>query len=100
MIAAYLNVEVYAAFHRWLGRGPDLEPMWARWQAGDRKGALAAIPDHVVDSLIVHGSYDSCRAQIGRYVDHGVTIPVAMVIPLDTTLEEAVAGLAPPWPAG
>ena len=55
-IAAYLNVAVYAAFHEWLGRGPLLEPMWSAWRAGDRKGALAAIPDEVVDDLIVHGS--------------------------------------------
>jgi probable F420-dependent oxidoreductase len=98
LIAAYLNVGVYASFHRWLGRGPELEPMWAAWQAGDRSGALAAIPDEVVDALVVHGSYDRCRAQVGRCVANGVTIPVLMVIPLDVPLEEALAGLAPPWP--
>jgi probable F420-dependent oxidoreductase len=100
MIAAYLNVGVYAAFHRWLGRGPELEPMWSAWQAGDRKGALAVIPDDLVDSLIVHGSYDQCRAKVGRYMANGVTIPVMAVIPLDVSLEDAVAGLAPPWPPG
>ncbi|MGH9060663.1 MAG: LLM class F420-dependent oxidoreductase, partial [Acidimicrobiales bacterium] len=62
-VAAYLNVEVYAAFHRWLGRGPALEAMWRAWQAGDRYGAAAAIPDQVVDELIVHGSPADCRAQ-------------------------------------
>ncbi len=82
MIAAYLNVGVYAAFHRWLGRGAELEPMWAAWQAGDRKGALAAIPDEVVDALVVHGSFDECRAHVGRYVANGVDIPVMAVIPL------------------
>ncbi len=55
VIAAYLNVEVYAEFHRWLGRAPQLEGMWAAWRSGDRKAALAAIPDEVVDELIVHG---------------------------------------------
>ena len=52
MITAYLNVEAYAEFHRWLGRGPALQPMWDAWAAGDRKGALAAIPDEVVDELV------------------------------------------------
>ena len=56
MITAYLNVEAYAEFQRWLGRGPALQPMWDAWAAGDRKGALAAIPDEVVDQLVVHGS--------------------------------------------
>ena len=55
-IAAYLNVPVYAAFHEWLGRGPQLADMWRLWKEGDRKAALAAIPDEVVDELIVHGS--------------------------------------------
>lgn len=99
MVAAYLNVGVYAAFHRWLGRGPDLEPMWSAWQAGDRKGALAAIPDEVVDALVVHGSFEECREHVGRYVANGIDIPVMAVIPLGMRLEEAVAGLAPPWVA-
>jgi probable F420-dependent oxidoreductase len=99
MIAAYLNVGVYAAFHRWLGRGPALEPMWTAWEAGNRKGALAAIPDEVVDALVVHGSFDECRAHVGRYVANGVDIPVMAVIPIGVSLEEAVAGLAPPWVA-
>jgi hypothetical protein len=60
---------------------------------------LAAIPDEVVDALVVHGSYDQCRAHVGRYVANGVTIPVMAVIPLGVALEEAVAGLAPPWGA-
>jgi probable F420-dependent oxidoreductase len=97
MVAAYLNVGVYAAFHRWLGRGSDLEPMWSAWQRGDRKGALDAIPDEVVDALVVHGSFEECRAHVGRYVENGVTIPVMAVIPLGMSLDEAVAGLAPPW---
>jgi probable F420-dependent oxidoreductase len=100
MIAAYLNVGVYASFHRWLGRGPDLEPMWSAWQAGDREGALAAIPDEVVDALVVHGSYLQCRERLGRYMANGVTIPMLAIVPLDGSLEEAVAGLAPPWLPG
>ena len=43
-LAAYLNVPVYKAFHQWLGRGERLAPMWAAWEAGDRRGALAALP--------------------------------------------------------
>ena len=55
-IAAYMNVPVYAAFQEWLGRGEQLTGMWAAWKAGDRKAALEAIPDEVVDDLVVHGS--------------------------------------------
>jgi probable F420-dependent oxidoreductase len=95
MIAAYLNVPAYAEFHRWLGRAPALQAMWDAWAAGDRKGALAAIPDEVVDALVVHGSPESCRAHVARYVASGVTVPVLAVVPVGVELEDAVRGLAP-----
>ncbi len=82
VIAAYLNVPVYAEFHRWLGRGDALGDMWDAWKAGDRKAALAAIPDEVVDQLIVHGSPAACRARIQQYFDNGVTTSSLAIMPL------------------
>ncbi len=78
-IAAYLNVPVYADFHRWLGRDESLAGMWDAWQAGDRKAALAAIPDSVVDELFIHGSAEQCRDHIARYMDNGIDTPVLTV---------------------
>jgi probable F420-dependent oxidoreductase len=95
MIAAYLNVEAYAEFHRWLGRGEVLGPMWKAWSDGHRKGALEVIPDEVTDSLVLHGSPASCRDQVLAYVDAGVTIPAIAVVPFGVDLTEAVEGLAP-----
>jgi probable F420-dependent oxidoreductase len=94
-VAAYLNVAVYAAFHRWLGRGPLLEEMWSAWAAGDRKAALAAIPDEVVDALVIHGSPAECRAHIRRYVDNGVTVPVLAILPGGDDLAKTIEDLAP-----
>ena len=96
-IAAYLNVPVYAAFHQWLGRGEVLQPMWDAWKAGDRKAALAAIPDSVVDDIIVHGSPAECRAKIQAYFDNGVTTTSLAILALDPELKhaQAVRDLAP-----
>ncbi len=96
-IAAYLNVPVYAEFHRWLGRGDVLQPMWDAWAGGDRKAALAAIPDELVDELIVHGSPEQCRATIQRYFDNGVTTSSLAILPLDPAVRhrDAVRALAP-----
>lgn len=95
-IAAYLNVPVYAKFHEWLGRGEQLEGMWAKWRDGDRQGALAEIPDSVVDELIVHGSPEECRAHIQRYVDNGVSTPALAVLPFPgVDQRQAIRDLAP-----
>src|SRR4051812_30433141 len=94
MIAAYLNVPVYAAFHEWLGRGDVLGPMWDAWKSGDRKAALAAIPDSVVDDLVVHGSPEQCRETIQRYIDNGVTTPAPLVVPFGDP-QDAYRALAP-----
>ena len=95
MITAYLTVPAYAAFHRWLGRGAALEAMWEAWDAGDRRAALAAVPDEVVDALVVHGSPEACRRHVEGYVANGVTVPVLQVVPAGVDLAEAVRGLAP-----
>lgn len=81
MIAAYLTVPAYAAFHEWLGRGDRLRPMQEAWRSGDRKAALAALPDDVVDELVVHGSPEECRDRITAYAEAGIGTPVLALLP-------------------
>ncbi|MFC5823138.1 LLM class F420-dependent oxidoreductase [Nonomuraea insulae] len=96
MLAGYLTVPVYAAFHDWLGRGEVLRPMHEAWAAGDRQGAVKAIPDEVVDALIVHGDAATCRARIREYVAAGLDTPVLAPIPSgDVPIDQAVRELAP-----
>ena len=71
-INAYLNVPVYKAFQKWLGREPELTPMWQAWDKGDRKGAVAAVPEQVMNSLVLRGSVDDIRAHVLRYMEAGV----------------------------
>jgi probable F420-dependent oxidoreductase len=101
-VAAYLNVPVYAEFHRWLGRAELLQPMWDAWAAGDRKAAVAAIPDEVVDDLVVHGPVDHCRQRIQSYFDNGVTTSTLAIMPLDPELSfwDAARGLSPKGSSG
>ena len=94
-IAAYLTVPVYRAFHEWLGRGELMAPMQEAWAAGDRKAALAAIPDELVDDLVVHGAPAACRERIGEYVENGITTPVLAVLPVGVDAATAVRELAP-----
>jgi len=96
ILAAYLTVPAYAAFHDWLGRGDLLAPMLAAWAAGDRKGALASIPDAVVDDLVVHGPLEACRERVAQYQAGGLDTPVIMIIPVPgLDMADAVRRLAP-----
>jgi probable F420-dependent oxidoreductase len=95
MISSYLTVPTYAEFHRWLGRGEALTPMWEAWAQGDRKLANEVIPDEVVDELVIHGSVDACREHVERYIEAGVEIPTIAIVPFGVDLKEAVEGLAP-----
>jgi probable F420-dependent oxidoreductase len=70
--AAYLNVPTYRAHQEWLGRGPLLAKTFERWEAGDRKGAAAAVPDEVVDTFYLHGPPEKCREELQRFLDGGV----------------------------
>jgi probable F420-dependent oxidoreductase len=71
-INAYLQVPVYKEFHKWLGRTELLAPMWDAWAAGDRKAALAATPQQVVDDLFVHGTAEQRNEHVRRYMEAGV----------------------------
>ena len=81
MLAAYLSVGVYRAFHVWLGREAMLTPFWELWDSRDRAGAVRQIPDELVDDIILNGSPAECRRHIARYVANGVTTPVLHVLP-------------------
>lgn len=94
-IAAYLTVPVYAAFHEWLGRGDQLAGLWTKWKEGDRKAALEAIPDELVDQLIVHGSPDECHEHLQRYIANGVTTLALAPLPFGVDMVQAVRNLAP-----
>lgn len=87
LIAGYLNVPVYREFHRWLGNAPLLGGMWDRWAEGDRRGALAALPDEAVDSLVAVGDAARCRALVDAYVQAGVQTPILCFTPAATDLE-------------
>lgn len=95
MVAGYLNVPTYAAYQAWLGREDLLGEMWRRWGQGDRRGALAAVPDEVLDQLFVMGTPDECRARVDDYVRAGVTTPVLAIVDLDGDPRARVRDLAP-----
>jgi probable F420-dependent oxidoreductase len=101
-VTAYLNVPVYRAYQDWLGRGPALAPMWEAWERGDRKAAVAAVPETVMGDLILRGSMADIRAHVRRYLDAGIDTAFLQVSTLETdparrrqVLGDALRALAP-----
>jgi probable F420-dependent oxidoreductase len=83
-VTAYLNVPVYRAYQEWLGRGPELAPMWQAWARGDRKTAVAAVPARVMSDLILRGSMAEIRAHVQRYLDAGIDTAFLQVSTLES----------------
>ena len=101
-VTAYLNVPVYRAYQEWLGRAPALAPMWEAWERGDRKAAVAAVPEAVMGDLILRGSMADIRGHVRRYLDAGIDTAFLQVSTLETdparrrqVLGDALRALAP-----
>jgi len=94
-IAAYFNVPTYRMHQEWLGRGASLAPMWEAWSKGDRRGALAALPDEVVDAFYIHGSAEACRERIDAYRAAGLDTPIIGLVEEAMDPREAARLLAP-----
>jgi alkanesulfonate monooxygenase SsuD/methylene tetrahydromethanopterin reductase-like flavin-dependent oxidoreductase (luciferase family) len=72
-----------------------MAPMQQLWEAGDRKAALEAIPDELVDALVVHGAPGACRERLQEYAEAGITTPVIAVLPVGVDAATASRELAP-----
>lgn len=90
LMAGYLNVPVYRKYHEWLGR-TALKGMWDAWDAGDRRGAIAAMGDEVVDELVLRGTPEQMRAQVQAYMDAGIDTVFPWLFSAET---DAAAGKA------
>ncbi len=101
-VAAYMNVPVYRAYQEWLGRTEALAPMWNAWAGGDRKGAVAAIPERIIDELVGRGPLAEIRKRVQRYMDNGLDTAFLSLMTTEADperkralLREAIRALAP-----
>lgn len=101
-VTAYLNVPVYRAYQQWLGRAAELTSMWQAWERGDRRAAVAAVPESVMSALILRGTMADIRAHVDRYLAAGIDTAFLQVSTLDPdptrrrhTLLDALRSLAP-----
>jgi len=90
MVAPYLCFPAYRAQQAWLGRSEALAETWAAWEQGRTADAVAALPDSVIDELVVHGDADRCASRLAEYTQAGAS---ELIVSLDPPLVEPTAAL-------
>lgn len=93
--AFYLMIAPYRAHQEWLGRAPMLKQYTTRMERGDRHGALGAIPDEFIESLVVIGTPRQCRDRIDGFFAGGVDTVILEFPEEIVDPAEAVRELAP-----
>jgi luciferase-like monooxygenase len=108
---SYAVVDAYAASFTQAGFGDAVQAIRDAHRAGDRAGALAAVPEQMADATNVTGDQELVAATIGAYRRAGVDVPVIFPLTwgaagpdaLEATLQAAMAPTAPDaggsWPA-
>jgi alkanesulfonate monooxygenase SsuD/methylene tetrahydromethanopterin reductase-like flavin-dependent oxidoreductase (luciferase family) len=69
--------------------------MWKLWGEGDRRGAMAAIPEDVVDRFYLSGDPARVREQIERFYAAGVDTVILGILEGAMDPREASRVLAP-----
>ena len=62
----------YASAARRMGHGPMVDAIAGRWQAGDRRGAKAAVTDEYADAVGLYGPTDRIADRFQRYRAAGI----------------------------
>jgi probable F420-dependent oxidoreductase len=104
---SYAVVDAYARSFTRAGFGDAVQAIRAAHLAGDRAGALAAVPDAMADAIDVVGDEALVRDTISAYRRAGVEVPVIFPLTwgsvgedtLEATLRAAITSTAPTAPA-
>lgn len=83
MTTTYAIVDVYNRSLADQGFARETEAILSAWSTGDRKGAVTAVSDAMVDALNIVGDADACRTKLQSFRDAGVKTPV--ILPLSST---------------
>jgi alkanesulfonate monooxygenase SsuD/methylene tetrahydromethanopterin reductase-like flavin-dependent oxidoreductase (luciferase family) len=72
-LTAYVTVPQYNKFFREIGYENEARVAFEAWNAGDRKKALQAIPQNMVEEIYVLGAPDRIAKRLHEYEKAGIT---------------------------
>ncbi|MDQ3878596.1 MAG: LLM class F420-dependent oxidoreductase [Actinomycetota bacterium] len=98
LFAPYLAVPGYSRFIAEQGFGEEAEAARTAWGSGDRKAAVAALSDRLVDALAISGSAERCKERLSALRDAGLDTPIVALLNISMdkhAIEKALFALAP-----
>jgi probable F420-dependent oxidoreductase len=72
-LTGYLTVPQYNKFFQWIGYENEARTAITAWNAGDRKRALASVPDSMIESIFVFGAPERWARRLKDYEKAGIT---------------------------
>ena len=72
-LTGYVPVPTYRKQFITAGYADEVGRALAKWEAGDRKGAVGELPDRMVEEINALGSAETCRKQLDAFRGAGVT---------------------------
>lgn len=97
-INPYLSVPGYNRYIAEQGYEDVAAAVAGAWKTGDRKGALEAIPDELIDALVICGPPGECNERIESFRAAGLDTPVMMFLSTQMSPDatrHALTSLAP-----
>jgi probable F420-dependent oxidoreductase len=95
LVTDYLAAPAYAGLQRLVGRGRQLAPMWELFALGDRAGARRALPQALLEELVVWGSPEECGRRLGEIEKHTGIHPIAtLALPEGSDARSALQAMA------
>lgn len=97
LTAPYLGVEGYNNYLAAQGYEDVAKKLSDAWAAGDRDAARAAIPDELIDKLVLLGPSGACKERIAELREAGLDTPVLFFLSTKgpEAVEAAFRSLAP-----
>ena len=97
LMTPYLAVPAYNSFIAAQGYDDVAGKLAASWAGGDRDAAREAIPDELVDQLVLLGPAEECKERIGAFREAGLATPILAFISTGgpATIEKAFRAMAP-----
>ena len=82
-VAPYIAVDAYNRFIAAQGFETEAAQVLDAWRKGDRRAALDAISQELVDSLVLYGPAERCKERLAAFRAAGLDVPVLGFVSLN-----------------